>query len=216
MSQLLRPRTQLEGGFDRMLSVCLHAPVQRATRHIHAAAEFEQRHPLAFVLDRDALARVHALLLHRGPATVVRRIGAVVVASLNGVSPRGSATHVSDERREVVTPALAHSNAASTVALVGYVGLCVTPVQHRLPRSVLWRQIRAVLSRACHEDFVLQAAATPSGTRAVQICSAHDCFSSARAATSPEMASAWRRHAFDDRQPPEALPADVWCAIGGG
>lgn len=92
----------------------------------------------------ERLARICGLLLARSPAHVARLVVAVVVDAIDCVVHRRPRSDVFIEREEVISPFLAHLNAATAVVLVLACARVVAPVNHLPKDAVLTPQIHAV------------------------------------------------------------------------
>ena len=85
-------------------------------------------------------ARASGLLLRRRPATVLWRVGSVVVDSVYRVARRWSSAHVGQKRRVRGAPSLAHSYPAPPIVEESNVARVVAARLHGSPNLVLWRE----------------------------------------------------------------------------
>jgi hypothetical protein len=94
---------------------------------------------IALARDTDRVAntsRVQTLLGARCPAAIVRRVIAVVVAAIERVLRGWPRAHIGEESHEIVTPAVAHPNAAAAVALKSSMAWIVAPAIQIKPGDV--------------------------------------------------------------------------------
>lgn len=110
----------------------------------------------------DGGGSIIGLLLRRRPAAVAWFVVAVVVDTVQLMSRRRARPHVSEERRETVTPPVAHCDTATAVAVELCVSGPVAPLLNPRPNIELWRVGEPVLGHllvARHGGIALGAAA---------------------------------------------------------
>src|SRR5262249_43793985 len=79
---------------------------------------------------------IASLLPGRRPATVLRRVVAVIVAAVERMGARGARAPVGEERHEIVAPAVADLDAAAAVAGKIAVVRLAAPADHAVPALV--------------------------------------------------------------------------------
>lgn len=148
----------------------MHAPPPRQSGLEGSPTDTERLRPLrkraclALPGDDAAPSRVALLFLSRGPAAILRRVGAVVVDSIQGVLSRWARSHVAKELTEVVSPLIAHRDATATVAREVRHLRVVATVSHRAPDPKLWPHVsvnlrEAVLGQSAPVHFAHEAPA---------------------------------------------------------
>jgi hypothetical protein len=136
-------------------------------------------------------ATVERLLASGRPATVARFVVSVIVDAVNGVVGGRTRPHISQERGEVIAPAVAHGDASPAVIRPALDVRVVTAVLeadpgrvfHGLPLAAVGAAVAMLRKRGRHK-FV---ATTPAGrnSNSLQIASANGPFAAAVATTDP-------------------------------
>ena len=145
------------------------------------------------------LAGIAGLLLHGGPTTVVGAVGAVIVDAVQRVQRRGSRTHVGQKGLKTVTPAVAHHNAAGTVAVIEAASWIATPLDGVAPRAIFGCAAAAMRPPHVAEHAAFATSARRRGA-ARQGSSLDDGRGAAVALTAPVPAARFDAYPFNDVQ----------------
>lgn len=141
--------------------------MQGTDAHSHSASEFRQRYPFAFVQNKYILSSVGLLLGRRGPSTIVRSVGAIVIDSVKRCAWRAR-PHVSEKPMVVMSPLFGHDYPAAAVKRVSLALWVIATALGTLPRFVLWRGFvvsgLSVLPRSVADKGGFQAPATVSSS----------------------------------------------------
>lgn len=89
--------------------------------------------------NKHSTPRISHLLFLCSPSTILRRIGAVVVYAVNGVSRSWGIAHICVKILKRITPAFTHNDAATAVVVVTGVIRVIAPRLYAFPRSVRLR-----------------------------------------------------------------------------
>lgn len=106
--------------------------------HANTLRPFAYRQRQSVVRENPIATHIARLLRFSGPATIVRRVIAVVVrVSIQCVSPTRSEPHISQEVLEGMSPSLAHKNSPTSISRKIPVSCVVAPLVHHLPNTKL-------------------------------------------------------------------------------
>ena len=152
-----------------------HAMPKRAKADASLVGPLAKRLSLAFKLQIDVARVVQVLLAAFNPARVLRRVGAVIVAAINGQPRQRLRVIVFDEQADIV-PSFADDDAASTVATERAGGWTVTAVHHPTPDPEQPVLRHAVFCRA-HRRQIGGEASARFAASATQPSAIHDTLS---------------------------------------
>jgi hypothetical protein len=120
-------------------------PVQEsALLHSETTAPGAHWERLSAVGQKMVVSLVRSLLQRRGPATILRRVGSIIVHALDLVPRGGSLAHVPQEGFKGTVPAVANPDATAPIARVTAVPRVCAPLPHHLPDRELRSAGRAV------------------------------------------------------------------------
>lgn len=165
----------------------------------------------------DCLSRVSALLRHRGPAAVFRRVRTVVINSINRMVIGWPTSHVCDELFDGVAPTLAYVNATAAVVRKRLVVGVFASAAHSDPRVVLRSSGQSMLGRECRETLSSKLSAQTSAT--LRSSSSHRmrgkrALCSAFAPTQPDrVALRLNRQPFENGESPKHLAGYVFDPV---
>lgn len=115
---------------------------------------------------RPVISLVRRLLRVGRPSAIARFVVAVLVRKpVNRVARAWARSHVCQERCEVVTPRLAHTDAASSVVPISDARWRVAPLKYSGPDAVLVREGRAVFRPRCHRLIAFVTTTTLRASR---------------------------------------------------
>lgn len=103
-----------------------------------------------------SLATIQQLLRHRGPATVVRRIVAVIVNAIDGMLTGWTWTEVIVKVQKAVSPPVAHRNTAAAVIAKGGRFRVVATLKHATPARIFWCLRQAMRDLECASRLTVQ------------------------------------------------------------
>lgn len=153
-------------------------------------------------------APIPALLASSCPDAVTRRVGAIVVNTLNLVTRRRARSHVCQETIKVALPLGTHSDSTATIpSIVIYAGIRTAPL-HVLPDTVLRCAALSMCLVTKPNCCSLQAAAT-LGMAAAEFLTFDSESCSALAPAQEERAAVGRAVVPQDGQAAKRLPRDV-------
>lgn len=161
---------------------------------------------------------VIGLFLPCRPAAVLGAIWAVVVASIKGVSLRGTGAHISEEPRKRVAPRLTDSDSASAIAFVRWCGCHVAAALQFYPDLVLGRlgsMVPRVAQSLSRRGFSVKTSAAAGAAGAKKLAHRRNV---AAAITPTEPSSITRlairidRRARHNDESRKALAYDVLCS----
>ena len=173
---------------DRARSRAERPGVAREVQDSGPAVPARRRDLAAWSSMRASLASVVGLCLSTRPSTVLRRVGAVVVDSLDRVKWGGLRSHVRREILEAGHPPLADADASSTVVGVPDAARVGAALNHRPPGDVC--AVQWVPGQADATLPVLNGAAAGCGA-ALEAVAGHDRFCAAVTAATPEVVAAF-------------------------
>lgn len=165
---------------------------------------------LALVLHPSVIAFVDGLLGACCPSAIIRRVVAVIVDSVDRVVWRRLTAHISQKRREAISPLFAHRNASSTIARVFPVasGFNATPAVVLGGVMPLTCASAAVRLRRDASAFLLKAS-TALCVSGVQIRAKYNLGVAAVASALPFMHAAMRRVVAGHNKTIESLAGQV-------
>jgi hypothetical protein len=157
-------------------------------------------------------AAVHALLTTASPATVVWRVGSIIVYSVD-LQAIGTWTHIGTEVREIIPPPITDRDASSAVVFIALGRRPITPIEHRFPSAVLACPLSMSSSAVrCFQraDLASQTSATLD-VAANQISIAHNArFSTCAPAFPLNRFCSGRREPTNRNQPTELPTGREW------
>jgi hypothetical protein len=164
------------------------------------------------------IASVSALLLSRGPATVLRRVIPFIVDAVNGMRRRWLESHIGQEVVERVQPSTADADAAASVSVVTAGAWVVAPDFHVVPRPVFGRVVAAAMSVSKKviaigfgSTVAMEATATSRMSRPKSVRANLDC-GPALTFADPFRVPSFPGRAlskFDHDEPTEGLPRQI-------
>lgn len=137
----------------------------------------------AVVFLQEGGAAVANLLSTCRPATVFRRIRAIVVDPVDGMRKTRALSHVRKKCLEIL-PAVAYSDAPPAVPVKSFVVGVFTPCAHGQPDFVCWR-IGHAMRAVCFLDPSEAQTAAGFGFSPAKIVTAHEAFITAVASAKP-------------------------------
>ena len=117
------------------------------------------RHEFALEFQHMIISFVVALFFARRPSAVCRRIGSIILYSLDSVFICWGFAHIRQKVREGFSPASANGNAPSSVIFPRGMAWGVTPTEHTGP-AIINRCMGHSMRFICAREFMLPAAAT--------------------------------------------------------
>ncbi len=189
-----------------------NGPASQAPRNDHtvwpAEAPGPFRHRECFALKSQTLVvpRVAHLLTARGPATIFRAIGTIVVDAVQRQA-FWPWPHIAQEGREVIAPYIGHDDAAPAVIRKRTIAWIRATVFSRRPGAMFNRARQAVRRGRQFRAFEPQAATT-LGQIALEIGTIDIAHSAAVTAGLPMASIRSPKIAFHD-QTPETLPRQI-------
>lgn len=157
-----------------------NAPTPQESNFQYATPKAEKTFPLGdrvgFVVPINPmiLPRIVCLSLGVSPSAIQRPIVAVDVDTIQRI-PAWALAHISQERREVVSPFMIDANAAPTVVFPAQRSRIFATCDHRAPRNVFPRSRLTVTSPTLSAPFIVKTA-TAFG-RAISQVTAENVFS---------------------------------------
>jgi hypothetical protein len=118
-----------------------------STSHLIYIASFQLMSRMVFSIGSSWKATIISLFSARCPATVLRRVRAVVVHAFNSQTRRAR-PHVSIERSKVLSPVIAHLYAAPSIFWIVLIGSVVATVPSCTP-TVPFTRVRQTMFKVC-------------------------------------------------------------------
>jgi len=186
----------------------LSLPTDAVTQTIGILAKRRLRARLGMPPVETPVPAVVRLLLRCCPPAVLRRVGAVVVPSIDGVDRRWTRPHVREEGFEALLPPFTDRDSAAAVLGIVRAVRVSAAVSNSAPSVVLLRVAQAVRALCFRRPIALKTPASLDFLPEVVLSDC--CVGAAVAPADPEaVPRVWARRFFDHNQPTEALAAQI-------